>query len=137
MIIKEFNPYRDLESTYVAVDYDGTLIKEDGSYDEDAIVCLQNLSNFNIKFILWSCRPVDFLEKVADDFKSKYHIVFSHINDNCDTIKKVYDIEGRKIFAHFYIDDQACGFRKIDWYDIERMILSYHMKRVNRGDCDL
>ena len=132
-----FSPYRDLTHTYVAVDYDGTLVRDDGSYDLDAIRCLKELSKYNIKFIFWSCRPNSFLYKVAEDLYKKYGIVFECINDNCKEIKDAYDVEGRKVFSHFYIDDQACGFRKTDWNDIGRMILSYHMKRVIRGDCDL
>ena len=127
-----FSPYRDLTHTYVAVDYDGTLVRDDGSYDLDAIRCLKELSKYNIKFIFWSCRPNSFLYKVAEDLYKKYGIVFECINDNCKEIKDAYDVEGRKIFSHFYVDDSTVGWNHVCWNDIYNYIVDYHLDRVAR-----
>lgn len=131
-----FDPYHDLKSTWVAVDYDGTLVDDNLEYDIGAIKALSELTQYNIKLILWSCRPREYLEKVREELRL-LGVSVELINENCQEIKDAYDEESRKIFCHFYLDNQSCGYRKVDWKEIEVMILAYHFKRVKRGDCNL
>ena len=131
-----FNPYKDIEFTLCAIDYDGTIVDDNEEFIPVALEGLKALKNFNIKIILWSCRPNEYLEGVKERLR-KEGIEIDYINDNCEPIKERYEVESRKVFAHLYFDDQAVGFRHTDWAEFVEVAIHYHRKRVSRGECPL
>ena len=92
----------------IAVDFDGTLVKND--YPE--------ISNPNLRlirfimrnrdkyiFILWTCRHDKDLEEAIDYLWFNFRLKFDYVNENVpELIQKFGDT--RKIYAEYYIDDK-------------------------------
>ncbi len=92
-----------------AFDFDGTLVKnkfpEIGDIISGQVDILnklwEDLSNI---IIIWSCRSGNYENKMRA-FLLKHKIPFDFINEN-----PVFDVGGRKVFAHKYYDDRNAGF---------------------------
>lgn len=123
-----FNPYKDIITT-VAVDFDGTLVDSDLNYYPEALEAITNMYNNGIRIILWTCRPVSFIEDylIGNPLNT---FEFYRINEDCEEIKKHYSENSRKIFAHFYIDNQSLGYRELSWSDKAKIIIDWHNRRV-------
>lgn len=98
----------------LAVDFDGTLTKEDNYPDikEPNTELIEFLKKNRNKFqlILWTLRVQDNL-KNAVDWCEKQGLTFDEVNDNLFDIK-VQGCYSRKVFADYYIDDKFLGFDK-------------------------
>ena len=92
----------------IAVDFDGTLVKND----------YPNISNPNIKlinfifnnrdkyiFILWTCRHGKDLEEAIDYLWFNFKLKFDYVNENVPELIEQFG-DTRKIFADYYIDDK-------------------------------
>lgn len=99
-----------MKNKIIAVDFDGTLVKDEypkiGSPNIKLINKLRKLSRDNT-LILWTCRTGDKL-KEAVEFCLLCDLQFDYINENSKEILKKYgNIDSRKITADIYLDDKA------------------------------
>ena len=122
-----FNPYKDI-STIVAVDYDGTIVDEKEELIPEAVSGMYKLRGHGIRIILWSCRDKEYLESIREKLYL-LGIDILKVNDNCDEVINHYGDNGRKVFAHFYYDDQSFGFRKTNWEEFVEYVIEWHRKR--------
>lgn len=104
----------------IAVDFDGTLIKDnkwpdtDGIADRDLIENLiQEQKNGN-KIILYSCRCGEHL-KTAVKWCKEQGLIFDAINENLPELIEAYGNDSRKISADIYIDDRSCHPKSVSW----------------------
>ena len=122
------------ENILIAVDFDGTITKEDKfpnkEYEIDpvAVQWLRRLQNEGAKLILWSCRGAD--EKVLQNLKER-GLVFDYVDE--DNGLRSHQ---RKINADFYIDDRSFIGGKIPWeelfYYIKKNTMSNYLKMQNK-----
>ena len=99
-----------MKNKIIAVDFDGTLVKDEypkiGSPNIKLINKLKKLSCDNT-LILWTCRTGDKL-KEAVEFCLLCDLQFDYINENSKEILEKYgNIDSRKITADIYLDDKA------------------------------
>ena len=115
----------------LAVDCDGTLWHKDVKYPAcgtpkfDIIEQVKLFKKKGAKIILWTCRSPNDLEPVIE-FCKKYKIKYECINSNCEFYHKSFAY--RKIFAHYYIDDQNLSLDDFKTLNVERFI-NEHQKR--------
>lgn len=109
----------------IAVDFDGTIVKEKSlvdiyAKDFDLLdnareVMLWLYDNFYV--ILWTCRNNETL-KLALDYLDRVGINFHAVNENAEFL----DFEtSNKIFADEYIDNRNINC-KIDWLEIKKFL---------------
>ena len=98
----------------LAIDFDGTIKKSNELNDYDSELnhgckeILIRLKDKGCKFILWTCRAGEYLEK-AKEYLAKHEILdlFDAFNEN---IQEAFPTS-TKIYADYYIDDlNLCGF---------------------------
>ena len=99
-----------MKNKIIAVDFDGTLVKDEypkiGSPNIKLINKLRKLSRDNT-LILWTCRTGDKL-KEAVEFCLLCDLQFDYINENSKEILEKYNnVDSRKITADIYLDDKA------------------------------
>lgn len=126
-----WNPYRDLP-TIVAVDYDGVLMLKDG-INMSLVRGLIELQKWGVRVILWTCRGgYDLSEALAKC--NQAGLMFYAVNRNVSEQIMAYNNDSRKIFAHFYIDDQALGFNLNDIPDyLEKIRKTQEEYLIRRG----
>lgn len=92
-----------------AVDFDGTIVEDKFPEIGGAILPVQRFIKARKaqgdKFILWTCRTKDYLQK-AIDYCESVGIKFDAVNENLPEIMDTYGDNPRKVFADFYIDDK-------------------------------
>ena len=95
----------------IAVDFDGTLVKDD--YPDigevnwlllDVLKFIQRYSD--TKLILWSCRTGDKLQEAVEAC-NKYGLRFDAVNENLPEIVKLFGGDNRKVYADLYLDDKS------------------------------
>lgn len=101
-----------------AVDFDGTLVKEERWPDAPRVEDIINLQLWDglkyvkehysneVAFILWTCRHGIHIER-AVDFCAAQGLTFDAVNENLPEIRIKYQNDPRKIYADLYIDDKA------------------------------
>ena len=96
----------------IAVDFDGTLIKDnkwpdvDGIANKHLIEYLNREKKRGSKVILWTCRSGEALE-TAVEFCKDNGLIFDAVNDNVPEIIEAYKSNSRKVSADFYLDDKS------------------------------
>lgn len=100
-------------SRIIAVDFDGTLYKDDswpeiGPPNTELIELLKSRRALGDKLILWTCRDGKSLRE-AIDWCSSRGLVFDAINDNLQEMQEKYGNNPRKITADIYLDDKSCS----------------------------
>lgn len=107
--------------TIYAVDFDGTLCKEDwpkiGKPNKGLIRWLIKQKRDGNALILWTMREGDDLQEAIDWCKEN-GLVFDAVNDNLQRMKDKYKNNPRKVYADVYIDDH--NLRKDLWRDYEK-----------------
>ena len=104
----------------IAVDFDGTLIKEntwpdvDGKPDSALMQHLIRERENGNKVILYTCRNGEYLE-AAVEFCKEEGLEFDAINENLPELIEAYGSDTRKISADIYIDDHACHPDGVLW----------------------
>lgn len=97
------------DKTIIAIDFDGTLCKNAfpkiGDPYNAVIEFVLTCGAAGAKLILWTCRTGKYLED-AIRWCAKRGLTFDAVNENY-SYDRSYGPEGRKIFAHYYIDDHA------------------------------
>lgn len=92
-----------------AVDFDGTLCKEDwpriGRPNRDLIRWLIRQKRDGHELILWTLREEQDLQEAIEWCKS-FGLVFDAVNDNLERMKQQYGNNPRKVHADVYIDDR-------------------------------
>ena len=101
----------------VAVDFDGTITKEDRfpspeyEYSDQAIHWLKLIKKIpNVVLILWTCAMPARIKKVTEEMEERFGLVFDYINEY--PARQVGT--ARKINADDYIDDRNNN-GVIDW----------------------
>lgn len=88
----------------IAVDFDGTLCAnaypDIGKPYVEVISKLRDIRELGVKLILWTCREGQDLAK-ALEWCVSHGLYFDALNE--DYIMR----DGRKIYAHLYLDDKA------------------------------
>lgn len=101
------------ESKQIAVDFDGTITKEDGSLDPVAAVYLHKIHKLGIKLTLWTCR-CDERYEYAKSKIVEWGLPISFIEDD--------NVKPRKLSAIYYIDDRSVPGGKVNWLSTFRYI---------------
>lgn len=117
----------------IAIDFDGTICR--GSYpaiegqQPYAREIINRLHADGHYLIIWTCRTRDHLTE-AINWLLEQDIRFHRVNaGNPDNIA-MYGDEGKKIFAHVYIDDKNLGGFP-GWMEAERMIEEMQQCLIN------
>ena len=112
-----------------AIDFDGTIVEHNypdiGDPHKETIEFIKDLIAAGHEWTLLTMREGEKLQE-ALDFLKNYNITPNYVNDNPDYIKKEFNCNPRKVFAHSYLDDrnaftydrQIHFFRNI--FDIKR-----------------
>jgi len=130
------------KTLYIAVDFDGTIVKQDYPEIGDpvplAIETLIELDKLGHHIILWTCRDDEYLYDALDYLSDKGVNLYC-VNNN---FKEADWNTGPKAFAHIYIDDLNLGIPTmkdskskhpyVDW-EIVRDILKVKYK-IPLGD---
>lgn len=94
----------------VAVDFDGTIVKDNypgiGEINVGTVNYLNNLKEIGAKLILWTCRSDKQLVE-ALEFCKEIGLEFDAVNDNLPETVAKYGGNSRKIFADIYLDDRG------------------------------
>lgn len=104
----------------IAVDFDGTLIKENKWPNVDGVPDRALIKNLLIeqkkgnKLILNTCRTGEALETAVNWCKDQ-GIEFDAVNDNLPELIEAYGENTRKISADIYIDDRALHPYSVSW----------------------
>ena len=111
-------PSREFTGKVVAVDFDGTITKDNKFPDVIGVVrdgCKEAIEYIrqNNKVILWTCRTGEYLDE-AVRFLEENGIEVDGVNAD------VYKKTDRKIMADIYIDDKNIFCTEIDWLEIKR-----------------
>lgn len=96
--------------TIIAVDFDGTLCKNDWPYiGEPNLKLIELLKKFKSegrKLILWTCRTDRMLD-AAVGWCGEQGLTFDAVNDNLPEYIELFGSNSRKVFADIYIDDKC------------------------------
>lgn len=109
----------------IAVDFDGTIVKDDYPFIGDpipgAIDTLKKLKKEGYQLVLWTCRTG---QKLAEAIKycAENGIRFDAINENIRYRIVAYNgSDSRKISADLYIDDRGVAGLP-DWEEIYKIV---------------
>lgn len=101
---------RMTQSKIVAVDFDGTLCKNNwpdiGEENANLIRILRFVRKNGVKLILWTCRTGAQLDSAIEWCKER-RLEFDAINANLPEVINSFGGDTRKIVADYYIDDKA------------------------------
>lgn len=111
-------PTREVRGKVVAVDFDGTITKDNKFPEIIGVVrdgCKEAIDYIrkNNKVVLWTCRSGKYLDE-AIAFLKENDIVVDGVNAD------IYEPTERKIMADVYIDDKNIFCTNIDWAEIKR-----------------
>lgn len=108
-----------MNNKIIAIDFDGTIVSENfpyiGEFLPEAKETIIDLYKAGYKLILWTCRtdaykdengnPGNYLIKALAFLEMNNMLqYFYEVNDNYDK-----NCDGRKVYAHYYIDDRNLG----------------------------
>ena len=112
----------------IAVDFDGTITQKSdfpficSTPNNNVISFLKNAKKYGAIIILWTCRENKYLEE-AVEYCKKYKVPIDLVNEHADYV----DINSRKIYADYYIDDKSSG-------SISGMALDFILNEIKRGN---
>lgn len=115
-VCKNVNPMFDNGKPIIAVDFDGTLVKNKYPFIENPNLELLEYIKANRKryvWVLWTCRNGKQLQMAVDYLWNEFELRFDSVNENLPYIIEKYG-DSRKIYADYYIDDKNAdiGFLK-------------------------
>lgn len=130
-----------LDFKIIAVDFDGTLCKEEwpniGKPNESVINYIKEQRAEGAKVILWTCREGELLD-AAIRWCKEQGLEFDAINDNIPEAAEVFGGNSRKIYADEYIDDKAAGNRFIIAQKLFKQPTPYkHFLFIEDGSVDV
>lgn len=98
----------------VAVDFDGVLCKNEfpeiGRTNYEVVSFVRRMQDAGVETILWTSRVGDRLAEAVYWCKDN-GLHFSAVNANAPSNLEEYGSDPRKVFAHFYMDDQTPHFQ--------------------------
>lgn len=110
----------------IAVDFDGTLCEDRWPYignpNKQLITYLRKEHMRGAKIILWTCRAGVYLNE-AIDWCEEQGVKIDAVNENLPETLEWFGEEGRKIFAHEYIDDRALHFHNLPYQDRQTKVV--------------
>lgn len=114
-------PKREISGKVVAVDFDGTITKDNKFPEVIGVVrdgCKEAIDYIRQKnkVVLWTCRCGEYLGE-AIRFLQENGIEVDAVNDD---IYGKYGKTDRKIMADIYIDDKNIFCTEVDWVEIKR-----------------
>ena len=113
----------------IAIDFDGTITERNefphiGKIREHAIEAIKNLQKHGHKCVLWTCRFGVSLAAAREKLQ-ELGLILDGYNES------PYELDSRKIVADVYIDDKNVFMVDgVDWYKIEKYILSLNVPQV-------
>lgn len=132
----------DKEHYIFAVDFDGTLIRDNHWPDVDGEVnipliryLLMERQERGTKIILWTNRSGQPLQDAIDLCRS-YGLEFDTVNENLPEIIELYGNDSRKISADKYIDDKAIDPDGVAWSMFTDFKLSITKSFVSKEEGD-
>ena len=114
-------PKREVSGKVVAVDFDGTITKDNRFPEVIGVVrdgCKEAIDYIRQKnkVVLWTCRCGEYLDE-AIRFLQENGIEVDAVNDD---IYGKYGKTDRKIMADIYIDDKNIFCTEVDWAEVKR-----------------
>ena len=100
----------DANNKIIAVDFDGTIVRNHYPFIENPNNALIEFIKANRRryiWILWTCRHGEQLRYAVEWLKSEYGLEFDFVNENVPWKIEQYG-DTRKIYADYYIDDKNC-----------------------------
>lgn len=98
----------------VAVDFDGTLVKDSfpeiGEPIKGMFRLCKSLKDAGVKLILWTSRDNDSPQRNLDaavDFCEKQGLTFDAVNRNIPEVISLFHNDTRKVHADLYLDDKS------------------------------
>lgn len=118
---------QDRDYRIIAVDFDGTLCKDEWPYigepNVDMVNYIKKCKKDGDKVILWTCRAGEELLK-AVAWCRRYGIILDAVNENLPEMIEKYGGDSRKIFADEYIDDKIKAPDKINKVDLADLLIN-------------
>lgn len=118
----------------VAVDFDGTIARSDYPvilgempYAKEVLKELKANGHY---IIIWTCRTGRALID-AVNWMLEHEISFDRINDGQPENVALYGGEGRKVYAHCYVDDKNVGGFP-GWLEVKRLIVEEELKFLSK-----
>lgn len=110
-------PKREVSGKVVAVDFDGTITKDNKFPENIGVVrdgCKEAIEYIrkNNKVVVWTCRCGKYLDEAVEFLKAN-GIEVDGVNVD------IYPATDRKIMADVYIDDKNIFCDEIDWFKIK------------------
>lgn len=108
----------------IAIDFDGTLVNNNPitynivSPRLETIEMVKKLKAQGHTIILWTCRITHRLDE-AIEYCKQYGLEFDYHNENCPVAANHEFGDGRKIYAHLYLDNAAITAVKNDKEAVE------------------
>lgn len=106
----------------LAVDFDGTIVEEGfpniGAIKPRTLEFMKQAFEKGHLVIIWTARSGEHLIK-AHEFLIENEIPFHYINENPEDPYFIAGSQGRKIFAHYYLDDRAVHVNDLEKLFIE------------------
>lgn len=114
-------PNREVSGKVVAVDFDGTITKDNRFPGVIGVVrdgCKETIDYIRQKnkVVLWTCRCGEYLDE-AVRFLQENGIEVDGVNED---IYGKYGKTDRKIMADIYIDDKNIFCNEVDWAEVKR-----------------
>jgi hypothetical protein len=108
----------------LAIDFDGTIARTNFPLIEGEMPgagdTLRRLHDSGHYLIVWTCRSGENLLN-AVNWLLAHHIPFDRINDHNPDNVRIHGSEGKKVYAHCYIDDRNLGGFP-GWEEAEKII---------------
>lgn len=116
-----------MERLTIAIDFDGTIVKEKypgfGDPIPGAKEAINSLYEMGHEIIINSCRAGIHQENMIN-YLQQAGIFYHHVNENPAWRIELYKLDCRKIGADVYIDDRNIFCREINWNEIYLEILN-------------
>lgn len=116
----------------VAVDFDGTLVKDAYPNVGEPIWSMINyckaLRKVGVKLILWTSRDNETPDRALDravNWCKDNGLEFDAVNENLPELKEIFQNDTRKVYADLYIDDKAVFAGQHPFYWLHRIGLSW------------
>lgn len=98
--------------TIYAIDFDGTIVSNEfpfiGDINKEAQAFIEDIQSRGDEWILYTMRESEVLDE-AVEYCKEHGLFPTAVNDNTETMKRLFRNNPRKIYADFYIDDHNMG----------------------------
>lgn len=100
----------------LCIDFDGTIVSDAfphiGKINQTTVELIKEAYNKGHLIIIWTARSYEY-EEQARKFLNENNIPYHYINENPEDEFYKKGLQGRKIYADYYLDDKAINVKNI------------------------